>query len=1383
MSVTDLSVRSTATSAGTGSPAPRSRWQPCRAGILNIWRYYDETFAFHQGRLLLRGQNGTGKSKALELLLPFLFDASLRPNRLSTFGGSERTMHWNLMGEGATGKTRVGYVWMEFGSRSDDGGTRWFTCGARLQASTHTPGAHADYFTTTQRIARPGGVLLTNEAGQPLTKAALADALDGHGEIHPSADVYRTAVRRALFAGMNEQRYEALITALLQLRQPKLSERLDPSLLSTLLSRALPPLGEGEISELAEGFERLDRQREHLKDLDGEVAAAGTIAARQRGYAQRALRAHAALLISATTEMDNLTRVARESAEEHEHTARSQETAERQRDEYERQAREWEAGVEGLMDRDAYKQGRELDKLRRRAERAESNARRQRAAAGEKRRLAEEDQQRADVAAARAREATAHVQDASGDARRAGRTAGLESVHREAEAMLGAPRDTTEAPGIADATGQERVRPARQLLRGAVRARLGQIAEVVAAVERHEQTVRERTSSEAALDQARVGLAEAVTRRDEAARAYEEALTRQAELLRGWATGCVELRFEDIEELVSRAAVEVDVMAAVEFAVRTLDQDITEMQTRTEASRSAVLTRRAELAGAIDALRREADLPPTAPPTRTTDRSTMVGEPLWRLLAFHDGVPGTVQAGVEAALEASGLLDAWVSPYGGIALPGHDTLADAAWAVPAPGPSLLEVLRPEAGAAVPADTVHRLLAGIAFGPRLPAEHTAAVGADGSWRLASATGTWSKPESAHIGAVARERARQRRIAELTERLTDVNDSLAALDAELRELRERRARLEADLAARPRYRDLDTRRRAWDRAEEGVGVRDDAVRSAVGILADREADVATSLRALSRLAAEHTLPTGRDPLRNLSSAVDVFRDTADAWMDAYLHWAAAVERAASERGRAARSFDAARDHAADAESAEEEAQALTATLESVESTVGEDFRAIAARIGELRKELDRVRGEIKAKNAELLQFAGRIGQLQQKTARDADERDRAVGSRDEAARRFRYLCALGLPEDAGLVVTLTAQDGTRATLEAARAAAAKWPDLPHGPRNLGDAVNRLSEAIHDARESVGRRADLDLESDDDVQIFTASMDGVRIGAAELLKTLTRERDSSRDDITAAERRLFDQTLTGDTRRHLADRIRGANDLVDRMNGHLQRVRTASKVAVQLVWQVHPDLPPGTRTARELLLKDPARITDSDREALHSFFRARIEEAKARNTAASWEEQLAEVLDYTAWHQFVVKLDRANGAGWQLLTKKLHGALSGGEKAIALHLPLFAAVASHYEAVPDAPRPILLDEVFVGVDTTNRGQVFALLSALDLDLILTSDHEWCTYRELSGIAVHQLITGADDGDDAVTSARFVWNGVGLEAEEPEEPGALEDAGELPA
>ncbi len=41
-------------------------------------------------------------------------------------------------------------------------------------------------------------------------------------------------------------------------------------------------------------------------------------------------------------------------------------------------------------------------------------------------------------------------------------------------------------------------------------------------------------------------------------------------------------------------------------------------------------------------------------------------------------------------------------------------------------------------------------------------------------------------------------------------------------------------------------------------------------------------------------------------------------------------------------------------------------------------------------------------------------------------------------------------------------------------------------------------------------------------------------------------------------------------------------------------------------------------------------------------------------------------------------------------------------------------------------------------------------------------TSDHEWCAYAELDGIGIHQLISGSDGGgDNAVTTARFTWNG----------------------
>ncbi|MEU5198996.1 TIGR02680 family protein, partial [Streptomyces scabiei] len=1009
---------------------------------------------------------------------------------------------------------------------------------------------------------------------------------------------------------------------------------------------------------------------------------------------------------------------------------------------------------------------------------------RRRALAGDAGAGAELDRGLADGTAGRARILDEHASDAAEEARGSARPAGLESVHDEADTLLGtgAPRRTADDP-----PGESGARQARLLLRRAVTARRQQLTAVTGAMDDHDRAVRDRGAAEDLLDEARARFAEATARRDEAAGAWDTALAAQGERLLAWAANCTELRITDPGELAARAAAESEVTALVEAAARPSEREIATAEATVRAARPGLWDERGRLVEEVQRLGDESDLPPPAPATRTTVRSATAGAPLWRLIAFREGVPMPVQAAVEAALEASGLLDAWVGPYGGITLPGHDTRAESALAVAAPGHSLLAVLRPEEGIPVPVDTVNRILAGVAFGAGLPDGHAAAVSAQGAWRLALATGSWSKQEPVYIGAAARQRARQRAIAALTDGITRTSASLAALDDRSRDLAARRARLDADLAARPDHRELDAPRRERDRAEEAVAAHDDAVRHAAGRLARCEDEVAGALRELSRRAAEHALPADRGRLRALDAGLDRFRDTADGWVDARLAAHGAADAARQAAARAERSGQAADEQEGDATAAEAEAEALRARLEAAEAGTGADHRQIVARLAEAREELRRCR-EAVARAADLqLRLEGRAGGLRAVSGQDAARHEQAVLARDRAAHRLRHLCLAGLAEDAGIAPGPDAGvapgpdagvapgpeggvapgpdagDDPGDMLEAARAIAAKWPALPYAPRHLGEAATRLSEAVHEARRHLGARADLDLTADDDVLIFSAGLDGVRVGATGLLGALARQRDSSRDDLTGGERQLFDQILTGDVRRRLAVLIRRAGELVDRMNEHLERVRTASRVAVRLVWDVRPDLPDSTRTARELLLKDPGRVTESDREALHAFLRARIGEAGGSDTAVTWEEQLGEVLDYTAWHRFTVHLDRAGGTGWQPLTKKLHGALSGGEKAIALHLPLFAAVAAHYEAVPLAPRPILLDEVFVGVDAVNRGQVFALLTALDLDLVITSDHEWCTYGELPGIAVHQLLT--DGHDDAVTSARFVWNGADLE------------------
>jgi len=1324
------------------------RWIPSRAGIVNVWRYYDEVFTFHEGRLLLRGPNGSGKSKALELLLPFLLDANLRASRLSTFGTGERTMHWNLMGEGASGTTRVGYVWMEF--RFPGPPDRWFCCGCRLQASTHTTAVHSDYFTTGLRIGTPDGIALVNAAGQPLTRNALEESLGADGVVHANAGDYRAAVRSALFPGLTEQRYDALITALLQLRMPKLSQRLDPALLSTLLSRALPPLGQQEITDLAEGFERLDRQRERLVTLDEEVAATRLLAGRQRSYAQRVLRGRAAALISATTDLDNLTKTARRSAEEYEVAAAKKAETEAHGKGLDSEIAACGAHVEGITGSEAYQQGRELDNLRQETAKAREQAGEIRADADRKRSVADADESDRREAQQAADRQAAVVEGLQEDAQVSARRAGLASVHQEIVASL----EHTQA------------RP-RPLLRAAVASRNGQLADVQRALDNHDREVSARRQAEADLDEARAKLADAREQQEAAAERYELDVTQLTGDLTRWAAACRELAFPDPAAFLQVVESETAVLRLVSTAVSAVLQWIAGDETAAKARRAEAQDERAALEAEVRQLADQRDLPPTAPVTRTADRAAMTGAPFWRLVDFADPVPEDARGRIEAALQAAGLLDAWVGHTG--AVEGHDIFAEAAALPPVRGWSLADVLVPVPHADVPAESVRRLLATVAFAEHLPPEHPAAFGADGSWRLGNLYGSWQKDQPAHIGALARKRAREERIRQLHGELSTCDERLAALDAALAALAARRAVVASEQASCPDHKEVNLASQALTEAESTVAAADRIVRQRLSTVSDREQKVSQALRALTTQAAEHGLPADRPALTTLATAIATFRDQAENWLDERGSLAAARQALESLSTQAGRSAGNAGQREQEAAHAQARGDELAAKLAAVEGTIGVDYREILARLAQLRVRLAKLREQLSTVRRQVLELAERLGQLSEKRTADASARDASIAARDTAALRFRHLASGVFPADGGIDDlarfrgTLSGSDGVRASLDAARQVAAVWATIPYTPASIGDALHRLAESVHASQATLSATADLELVIDDDVQVFTAVVNGVRVGAAELLSVLRQEAERSRRDITEAERELFDQTLTGDTRRHLADRIRQANELVDRMNARLERVRTASKVAVQLVWQVAADLPPGTKAARDLLLKDPVRLTDADRESLHRFFRERIEQARSDNTAASWEQQLAQVFDYTAWHQFVVKVDRANGAGWQLLTRKLHGALSGGEKAIALHLPLFAAVAAHYQAVPKAPRVILLDEVFVGVDTSNRGQVFALLSALDLDLVLTSDHEWCTYAELSGISIHQLITGSD-GDDAVTTARFTWDGTDL-------------------
>ncbi len=192
---------------------------------------------------------------------------------------------------------------------------------------------------------------------------------------------------------------------------------------------------------------------------------------------------------------------------------------------------------------------------------------------------------------------------------------------------------------------------------------------------------------------------------------------------------------------------------------------------------------------------------PPAPHTRGEGvRDRRSGAPLWRLTDFAGSLDERQRAGLEAALEASGLLDAWVTPDGTLLDPGtHDVVVTAAapagngGALRHDGPpttvadrSLAGLLRPtideDAAAAshVSPHIVQAILTAIGLsGPDdEPPRSAVWVSVSGRWQVGPLRGAWAKPAAEYVGAGAREQARRRRLASLAGEITVAHDALAA-----------------------------------------------------------------------------------------------------------------------------------------------------------------------------------------------------------------------------------------------------------------------------------------------------------------------------------------------------------------------------------------------------------------------------------------------------------------------------------------------------------------------------------------------------------------------------------------------------------------------------
>ncbi|MHB1614674.1 MAG: TIGR02680 family protein, partial [Actinomycetes bacterium] len=281
------------------------RFRLNRAGVLNVWQYDEQVFDFGGGRLLLRGANGAGKSKTLELLLPFCLDGDRQ--RMNASGRAQTALTW-LMFDGVDDKVRTGYVWVEFSRTGESGEPEFITCGVGLRAARGSGSVTSWMFCTPQRI---GAELAIEDADGPVGRSALSTAVSPDGRVFEVARDYRAHVGQLLF-GLDPGRYDDLLRLLYWLRQPQIGEEIDPKRIAEQLVQSLPELDPGELSKAGSTLDELADFGEKLRRTQAAQSAVASALEVYARYAQGVLRERAATLVEADEGRRRLERAARQ---------------------------------------------------------------------------------------------------------------------------------------------------------------------------------------------------------------------------------------------------------------------------------------------------------------------------------------------------------------------------------------------------------------------------------------------------------------------------------------------------------------------------------------------------------------------------------------------------------------------------------------------------------------------------------------------------------------------------------------------------------------------------------------------------------------------------------------------------------------------------------------------------------------------------------------------------------------------------------------------------------------------------------------------------------------------------------------------------------------
>ncbi|OZU87070.1 TIGR02680 family protein [Virgibacillus indicus] len=1373
-----------------------NKWQMNRAGLLNFWYYDEEFFTFANGKLLLRGSNGSGKSVTMQSFLPVLLDGKTSPDRLDPFGSKARRMEDYLLGEKdiVNRDERTGYLFMEFKRQDND---QFMTIGIGLQAKRHKQMKFWGFvITDNRRIGHEMQLFkLENNAGEkqkiPLSRTELENLIQDGGHVVQTKSEYMKLVNKYLFGFETIEAYEDLIKLLIQLRSPKLSKDFRPSVIYEILETALPPLSDEDLRHLSDTIEQMDQTKQQIEQLEREATAIKSLNQVYHLYNQLVLADQAneyiisgkrlkkeqiefKQLTDKRTHLDDeiiqLDEQIRDLSLQHETNKKHRERLQSHK--------VWD--LEKERSDEAEKLHQESQALEKKLNRLQNHRGKENGLIVERNKLEATIAERKDTMENRLLDMTNDAQESSIiEAHQLNR----QDFERHQQGNFDFSLWVKETSN--HLTRLEKVKDDLQQF------------ETLKA--RFQEKDRELADENKLLD-------EVTYQEQEWTRLFEEDKEQKLSEIHTWlgATDGLEFQngslqgvsrnihslyeptsYEMVKAPFRQAILEFErkqgqLLSEQKFELDQLDKEIKEQERLLQEWKG-----KKDPEPEMDVLTKQA--------RQQLNAKGVPYTPFYAAVEFQEHVDTDVRRRIEAAIIDSGILDALIAgenlevEHDRVIIPNPQMMAH----------TLADYLQPdpEANSDISAALIADVLSSIIIGEADDAIFS--ITEQGHYQLGLLKGhALPVNEIRYIGRNARKRFReeqmkfiQTEIAALREREQSVSTEIERVQATISQAKVRFDQFPNDEDLQESFRQMKDVRLQITHHKTQVERLSNELKNIHG-------NYSKVKQLINEQARVFNLEVHLDAYQNAILVTKRYEKDLSALEKQHIQYVNDLKRQQDIFGRL-----------------DELVQEMIEIQGEVNSS--KDLVAgIKQNIGYIEQQLEKQGvGDIREQIYNVQQALKDIeGNLKEKeTVKPRKETERAHVQKEIETKKQQVEFWTNMNETWESSFKLEVHRGfmeLEADKDVLDVATAVLKEYGHvlKEKNHGNLTSQLTqEYFRQHNDLMEYRPNsfnapfttpkwIPEQADEENtpyieqwrqkmtrQLIELDYQGKQVSPYTVQQKIEMEQERQESFLDEQDQALYEEILFNSVGQKLRARIRRAEQWVKKMK-HLMETRdTSSGLSFSIKWKprtADSETEMDTVDLVHLLRQDSKLLKEEDIEKITIHFRSKIAKAKEmigdRSELQTLLQVLKEVLDYRKWFSFSLYFQR-EGEKKRELTNNQFYKFSGGEKAMAMYIPLFTACYSRYlEADGEAPYIISLDEAFAGVDENNIREMFEIVEQLGFNFIMNSQVLWGDYDTISELSISELVRPKNA--DFVSVIRYHWDGNKMDVKVPGETEEIE-------